>query len=273
MRPVYRLYIDESGDHTYGKKILDTPPNSYPQLEKDDKRYLGLTGCIFKLDYYRDQFNPKLDSFKKGFFDPDEQVILHAKDIMQRRGHFHILQNEETAKRFDDGLIDIIKNAEYTIITVVIDKKNHIENYGSIAWHPYHYCLMIMLERYCFLLKKFRAKGDVMAESRGKTEDFELKNRYSRLYSDGTRFKSNTFFQQYLTSKEIKIKPKEKNVAGLQVADILAHPLKKHILLQKGFLPAPGEGLFWARIVDAVKPKLYCRDYDGCVDGYGLMFI
>jgi hypothetical protein len=286
LRPVYRLYIDESGDHTYGKKekspfiirhgdkkevigMLD----HYPQLEKDDKRYLGLTGCIFKIEYYREQFKPTFEAFKQDFFDPDEQVIFHAKEIMQRRGAFHILRNVETATRFDAGIIDLIANAEYTVINVVIDKKNHIENYGTAAWHPYHYCLANMLTRYCFFLKKRKAKGDVLAESRGKTEDFELKKIYSAIYEKGTRFQSNVFFQQYLTSKEIKIKPKEKNVAGLQLADILANPLKKYTLFQKGFVQEPDESVFWLKIIEAVKPKVDCREKDGRVDGYGLVFI
>ena len=112
-----------------------------------------------------------------------------------------------------------------------------------------------------------------MAESRGKTEDFELKEAYMRLHKQGTRFKSNTFFQQYLTSKEIKIKPKSKNVAGLQLADILAHPLKKFTLLQHNLLEIHNEELFWLKIVDAVKPKLYCRPVDGRAEGYGLVFL
>lgn len=286
MHPIYRLYIDESGDHTYGKQEKSSifirqgeekhylgDIKNYPHLEKDDKRYLGLTGCIFKLDYYRDQFGPTIESFKKDFFDPDEQVILHAKDIIQRRGHFHILQNKEIASRFDAGLIDLIANAEYTVINVVIDKKNHVENFGTAAWHPYHYCLANMLARYCFFLKKRKAKGDVLAESRGKTEDFELKKIYSTIYDKGTRFQSNVFFQQYLTSKEIKIKPKEKNVAGLQLSDILAHPLKKHTLLQKGLLQDPDASLFWLKVIEVVKPKLDRREHDGNVDGYGLVFI
>lgn len=285
MHPIYRLYIDESGDHTYGKKVakpfrmksggqtvLDTTMDHYPHLDRIDKRYLGLTGCIFKLDYYRDRFVPAMESFKRGFFDPDEHVILHAKDIVQRRSHFHVLQNEEVAARFDSGIIDLISNADYTVINTVIDKKNHIEHYGVSAWHPYHYCLANMLERYCLFLQKRRAKGDVMAESRGKTEDFELKHAYSRLYEDGTRFKSAAFFQQYVTSKEIKVKPKQKNVAGLQLADILAHPLKKFTLKKKGILSDPEGEFFWEKIVEAVKPKLDCRA-DGCVDGYGLVFI
>ena len=286
MRPIYRLYIDESGDHTYGKKektpfiirhgdqreVIGTL-DLYPQLEKDDKRYLGLTGCIFNLEYYREHFKPTFEAFKRDFFDPDEQVILHAKEIIQRQGAFHILLNEEVAQRFDAGIIDLIANAKYTVINVVIDKKNHIESYGSYAWHPYHYCLALILERFCFFLKSQKAQGDVMAESRGKTEDFALKKVYSTTYDTGTRFKSSIFFQQYLTSKEIKIKPKDKNVAGLQLADMLAHPLKKYTLQQKGLLQELDESLFWLKVIGAVKPKLDCRATDGCVDGYGLVFI
>ena len=286
MRPLYRLYIDESGDHSYGKKekqpfiirhkekiLGEFEIDCYPQLEKDDKRYLSLTGCIFKLDYYKTLFVPTIDAFKKDFFDPDEQVILHAKDIIQRRGHFHILRHEETGCRFDAGIIDLIANAAYTVINVVIDKKNHIENYGTAAWHPYHYCLANILSRYCLFLQKNKTKGDVMAESRGKTEDFALKKVYSTIYDKGTRFKSSVFFQQYLTSKEIKIKPKDRNVAGLQLSDILAHPLKKYTLQQQGLLQEPAESLFWLKVIRAVKPKLDYRASDGCIDGYGLVFI
>ena len=112
-----------------------------------------------------------------------------------------------------------------------------------------------------------------MAESRGKKEDFELKKVYRSLYENGTRFKSGKFFQQYLTSKEIKIKPKEKNVAGLQMADILTHPMKKYTLLKKGIATEPDETLFWMKIVRAADAKLDRKQSDGTVDGYGLVFI
>ncbi len=286
MRPTYRLYIDESGDHTYGKKekmpfIIKHGEEStrigdidnYPHLDKVDKRYLGLTGCIFKLDYYREQFVPTMDAFKRDFFDPDDHVIFHAKEIIQRQGPFHILQNGETAQRFDAGLIDLIANAEYKIINVVIDKKTHVENFNAVAWHPYHYCLVNMLERYCLFLKNQKARGDVMAESRGNTEDFELKKVYSNLYTRGTRLKSEKFFQQYLTSKEIKIKPKIKNVAGLQLSDILSHPLKKYTLLRRNILNEPDEAVYWLKVVGAAERKLDRREKDGRTEGYGIVFI
>ncbi len=40
----YRLYIDESGDHTY--KDIGEPA----------RRYLGLTGCFVEGEVYRTQF-------------------------------------------------------------------------------------------------------------------------------------------------------------------------------------------------------------------------
>jgi hypothetical protein len=130
-----------------------------------------------------------------------------------------------------------------------------------------------MLLRYCFFLARHGARGDVMAESRGTTEDMALKTAYTRLYTNGNQVKSGAFFQQHLTSKEIKVKPKENNVAGLQLADMLSHPLKKYTLLQKGILAESDADHFWKKVVEAAKPKLDCRATDGHVDGYGLVFI
>lgn len=42
--PYCRLYVDESGDHTY------------KEIEKPEKRYLGITGCIISSEYYRTAF-------------------------------------------------------------------------------------------------------------------------------------------------------------------------------------------------------------------------
>jgi hypothetical protein len=41
----------------------------------------------------------------------------------------------------------------------------------------------------------------------------------------------------------------------------------------KGLLPIPEEDLFWLKIIDTAKSKIYCRNTDGCIDGYGLVLI
>jgi len=102
MLRLYRLYIDESGDHSYGKKelqkwvikfkedTLEVPIDHYPELERDEKRYLGLTGCIIESEEYRNIFHPRIEQLKQKYFphNPDEPVIFHRKDIINKHGPF-----------------------------------------------------------------------------------------------------------------------------------------------------------------------------------------
>jgi len=62
-------------------------------------------------------------------------------------------------KSFNEDFLNFLKNKEYTVITVVIDKKTHVERYQKASYHPYHYCIIAMLERYCGFLNLFNAVG------------------------------------------------------------------------------------------------------------------
>ena len=42
-----------------------------------------------------------------------------------------------------------------------------------------------------------------------------------------------------LTSKQLKVKPKANNIAGLQLADLIAHPSRNEILHEHGLLEKP----------------------------------
>lgn len=172
----YRLYIDESGDHTYY------------ELEEPAKRYLGLTGIFIEGEYYRITFQSGMERLKQKHFphNPDDPVILHRADIINRRGPFWRLRDSEKEKAFNEDFLQFIEEQDYYVITVVIDKKTHIERHGEAAYHPYHYCLTALLERYCGFLNFYNAQGDVLAESRGGTEDMKLKRAYQKLYTEGT---------------------------------------------------------------------------------------
>jgi hypothetical protein len=76
------------------------------------------------------------------------------------------------------------------------------------------------------------------------------------------------FFQQALTSNAIKIKQKSANIAGLQIADLLAHPVRQYTLRRFGFVndePSP----FLAELSKAFETKFNRHLYDGRIDGYG----
>jgi len=258
----YRLYVDESGDHGYG------------EMADVGTRFLALTGLMMDTAAYRTSFHPGLEQLKQRFFphDPDEPIILHRKELVARTGPFKALQNPEVREAFNAAFVEFVEQQSYRIITVVIDKKEHKDRYGAAAFHPYHYCLAAVMERYCGYLNRFGHTGDAMAESRGGVEDRELKKAYSCLLDDGTYYHPPGFFSRVLTSKELKLKPKRANISGLQAADLLAHPSKHDVLSEYDRVPAP-EGVFRERLRQAMRGRYNRHLYSGGIKGYGMILL
>lgn len=258
--PRYRLYIDESGDHTYGS--LDDPAH----------RYLALLGVWFRQANDYVTFADALEGLKRVVFgpSPDEPVVLHRSDIVNRRGRFAVLRDAVRHAAFDEGLLDLIIRSRFTMVCVVIDKRDLVESY-EYSFHPYHYCLAAMLDRYCGWLNYWNAVGDVMVESRGGYEDTQLKSAYKRVYDSGTLLFPADHHQQALTSSQLKLRPKTANIAGLQLADVLAHPVKQWCLWRRGIIEKPSG--FGGRLVEAVQDKLNRKYGTEEVDGYGAVWL
>ena len=260
-RTRYRLYIDESGDHTY--KLLDDLSH----------RYLALLGVWFRQHDHYTAFADDLERFKRGIFGPrpDSPVVLHRSDIINRKGPFGLLCQPDVQAKFNADLMEVVGRAQFKMVCVIINKQDHLARYAS-PFHPYHYCLAAMLDRYSGWLNYKNAVGDVMAESRGKEENLQLEEAYRRVYESGTLMFGHEHHQRALTSKTIKIQPKVANIAGLQLADMLAHPVKQACLIERGWLADPGDS-FGKRLHDAVSSKFNRNEWRGQVQGYGKVFL
>ena len=200
------------------------------------KRYLGLVGIAIESEYYRNEFHYALEALKQSFFphSPDEPLILHREDIYNRRHAFGILAEPELNDKWEQTFQQFTLDAKFHLFGAVIDKQYMSERYGNEAQHPYHLCLTFLLERYKGFLHHNNHTGDVLAESRGGNADILLKDVYTNIWQNGNRYNTAESFQSVLTSKEIKIKPKKANIGGLQLADLLAHPITRDILCAKG---------------------------------------
>jgi len=127
---------------------------------------------------------------------------------------------------------------------------------------------MVILERYVSWLEWKREAGDVLIESRGKKENRLLEAAYRRLYKNGTASVPAEKFQKYLTSGEIKIKPKMDNIAGLQLVDLIAHPAYRDLICFKTKEAMKVE--FGRRVVEILYRSKYRRSHwDGHVEGWG----
>lgn len=258
----YRLYIDESGDHGFNL------------VHQREHRYLALLGIWFEVGDSYNHFAQRLQALKDRVFSPrpDDPICLHRMDIVYRKGPFGILRNPELASTFDRGLLELVTTAEFVMTCVLIDKKEHGTKTYRRLFHPYHYSLAVLLERYAGWLEMKNAEGDVMAESRGRTEDRQLREAFGRTYGSGTQFHSAGRFQRVLTSKKIKLKKKQHNIPGLQLADLLAHPVRREMIAQDQKRMNP-KGDFGARLVEAARSKFNRHTSSGKVTGYGKVFL
>ncbi len=244
LRVKYRIYIDEVGN------------SDLESSDDPNHRFFSLTGVVISLDDVRETVQPQMEALKRKFFGshPDEPVVFHRKEILNARPPFQALQDPEVRRRFDDELLALLGAWEYTVISVCLDKKRHKETYTVWRYDPYHYCLAVVLERLVFFLNRRGSRGDALAESRGGKEDRRLKAAYERFWAQGTDFVGPEQFQRALSSKQLKIKTKANNIAGLQLADLIAHPSRSEILREQGLsereLPP-----FAARVIQILQKK------------------
>jgi hypothetical protein len=240
----YRMYIDEVGN---------------PDVESSDDpnhRFLSLTGVIVELGYVDRTLFPQMEAMKARYFGshPDDPVVLHRKEMLNARPPFHALSQPTVRQQFDQELLHLLGEWDYTAITVCLDKKRHKETYTTWRYDPYHYCLAVLLERFVFFLGRKHCEGDVMAESRGGREDRRLKDSFARLWERGTDWVDPGQLQERLTSKQLKIKTKGNNIAGLQLADLIAHPSRHDILWEHRLVAAP-PAPFGSRIIAILQTK------------------
>lgn len=254
----FRLYIDETG----------TP--HLQNVSDPNHRFLGLIGVIAKLEYVSSVLTPEMEALKRNHFpyDPDAPPIFHRNELVNKKYPFKALKNPNAEESFNRNLLEKLNSWEYIVVAIVIDKLTHLEQYRVWRYHPYHYCMAVLIERFVIYLEQASAVGDCMAESRGR-EDRKLKEAYAKLYRNGTDFMQASRIQQSLTSCQLKIKPKSNNISGLQLADMIAYPSKQGILIEKNLIADPGE-IFGKKIVKILEDEKYYRNpRDGNIWGCG----
>ena len=265
-KPIYRLYVDESGDHTY------------KSFEHVTNKHLCLTGIAVKRlpDYYN-QLDPALESLKMDIFnhDPDEKsknkVILHRTDIINKRGPFKVLLDNKVNEEYEVRLLQILEDNSFLIISVVLNKESYYIRMGETGEHFYHYCLRALLERYCGYLNHISSCGDVLLEKRGKEEDKLLVRAYNNFFDGGSRYIKPIDVQRALTSRKPILRGKWANITGLQIADVLAHPIKQQILTENN---SDGKiGNFANKILIAIDPKFNRQIYNNYIQGYGKIYL
>lgn len=107
------------------------------------------------------------------------------------------------------------------------------------------------------------AGRDTMNESRTRKEIIDAKLNQAgwdiadrtQVVEAGSEYISSDRISSALTSVELKVKPKINNIAGLQLADLVAHSSRREILLENGRIERTGNREFGDRIIEILQKK------------------
>ena len=235
----YLVFVDESGDHGLTAVNRDFP-------------LFALAFCVFPKAAYVNEVTPALRQLKLAAFGHD-LVVLHEHDIRKKEGAFAMM-SREPREAFLDALTRIIETAPFTLVAVVIDKRE-LQLTGAESANPYHLALQFGLERVFRLLDEHgqaERLTHLIVEARGKREDTELELEFRRICEGSNGLGRALPFRLVMADKRT-------NSEGLQIADMVARRVALSVL-------RPGQP---NRAMAILERKLW-RGPDGRVEGYGL---
>lgn len=258
---MYRMYVDETGsEETHN-------------CHEPENQYLSLTGVIMSASTVRCVANPELTRIKHTHFrcDADFPFVFHRKELIECKRRYGVLREPERKASFNEDILSLYERLSYIVVSVVIDKYELVNKHIGPERHPYHYAIEVLLERFCFFLRDSQATGTMIAESRDRAKNRLLKKSFSDLFTNGTDHLSRNFVQKWIRASHLPCVPKDRNISGLQIADLIAHPSAKYIRsLYRDEAPPTG---FGGQLVDILIRDKYYRRPDGTIEGYGIKIL
>ena len=208
-RSPYIAYFDECGDHG-----LVTINPLFPVFV--------LCAAVFKIEDYRTKDAPALSDIKFRLWYHDA-VVFHSREIRKKVGDFAALAKPGNSEIFMGEISDFFEGSTVTLIAAAIHKQKHKAQY---VWpeDPYALSLQFCLER---LYGHVKHAGNRLTycifERRGPPEDKTLATRFGEVCAGTNQWGCELPFRAVFADKK-------QNLQGLQIADLAAYPIAKHVL-------------------------------------------
>jgi hypothetical protein len=211
-------YFDECGDHG-----LETIDAAFPVFV--------LCGAVFKIPDYLGHDLPAFSEIKFKHFGHDA-VIFHSRDIRKQVGYFQILQNQAIRQQFMADISNFYGASSVKLIAAAINKTVHKAQYAHPI-DPYAISLLFCLERlYGHLVNKGDAINTTVCvfERRGEAEDKTLASHFEEICGGANQWGQLPFRMVFAS--------KQTNMPGLQIADLAAYPIARHVIDPNAANPA-----------------------------------
>ena len=207
-------FLDECGDHS-----LTTINSELPLF--------AVCIVVVERETYSRVIIPEMASFKLRYF-AHEGINLHNRDIRKAYGAFTILQNSAVRERFLTELTTMMRTLPFKLFVSAIDKFSYIGHHGDGAKNIYTAALEYSFERVVEFMEDHQEVNlPLIAESRGTVEDGQLRASFHEFMTKGNGDMSDRFRRLFCP---LLFRRKQDNIAGIQLADLCAHPTARHIL-------------------------------------------
>lgn len=211
----YLLYLDECGDQN---------------LATFDPQFPVFTLCGVVVSAEADERMSEMVNALKSDIWNNTNIIFHSRDIRKHQNGFEVLFDLEVKRKFIYAINDIMTKSDFSIICCSIKKEDYIRKYGRLN-DVYALSLSYIMERTIFFLEAQRTPNpelNVVIEKRGKKEDHSLLSYYNQLLDKGTYWVDGERMKRY--AKRFDMRWKSENIVGLQIADLVAYPITRHVL-------------------------------------------
>lgn len=172
----------------------------------------------------------KFKQLKRGFFG-SEKVILHTLEMTRpskyKGDRFAKLIDASFRKEFYKALNKFLEEIKFTLIICIIKKPAHLEKYGLSAIDPYLLSFDTLLNEFIQEIGE-RKQGKIIAEKRNDNLDNQLEIAWLNLKINGTGSVKGSDIKEKIDS--LSMIPRLANESGLQIADLVANPIGRHVL-------------------------------------------
>lgn len=212
----YTLFIDECGD---------------PNLEKFDKTFPLFTLCGVLVPQNKLKWlESEIKSLKNELWNT-EDIIFHSREIRNHSKGFVNLMEPAVKERFYTRINEILGAEDvYVIVCCCILKEPFIERFNT-GEDVYGLSLKYLLERAIFHMddcSEGNGKLSIIVERRNPNQNNALLHYYNGLRVKGTKWITAERLVDRI--KNFNFRYKTENIIGLQIADLIAYPISRHVL-------------------------------------------
>lgn len=238
----YIIFADESGN---------------PNLKRVDSNYpvFVFCCCVFRRHDYAAAVAPAVAALNAAHFG-ERDVILHSRPIRIGEPPFDFQGDPQRRAAFMEDLNRVITDADFTVIATVVKLdpfQQHYRGDRSVDRLAFRQCV-IRLNNLLQSRGQHNLDASLVVESRGEQDDRRLLQEYQAIRSNA-RYSGRT-----PPNFELRFDAKGNNTAGVQIADLVAHPIGNHIANPQQH----------SRAWDTISTKLR-RSPQGAVNGWGLI--